>query len=278
MKVRLICMDLDGTLFSHHSEVPEINIQALKECERRGIKLALVSGRGCPFIRRIALKIGVDCAIVSANGARIEAGVDGPTVFEGTFTEDEGRFVMNAMFSANVNFEAYTRDVNYVARPELAPEKHVKSLEMYVKAGDVRAEYDLDKMILEAPANSYKFVVFTKDDQAFERARRALDENGIRHCSSAGINLEVMPKGVDKGSAVRRLCEYFGIDENETMAFGDYTNDLDMLKAVRYPVAMENAVDEVKAIVKYIAPLNTEGGVGRFIMENVLKESIWQSD
>ena len=87
-----------------------------------------------------------------------------------------------------------------------------------------------------------------------------------------------MPKGVDKGSAVRRLCEHFGIDENETMAFGDYTNDLDMLKAVRYPVAMENAVDEVKAIAKYIAPLNTEGGVGRFIMENVLKESIWQSD
>ncbi|MBR3928444.1 MAG: HAD family phosphatase [Clostridia bacterium] len=273
MKVKLVCMDLDGTLFSHDGEIPKVNIDALHECARRGIKLALVSGRNCPFIGRVARKIGVDCAIVSANGARIEAGVDGPTVFEGTFEEDEGRRVMDVMLSANVNFEAYTRSVNYIARPELAPDKHVKSLEMYVRAGDVRAEYDLDKMMKDAPGNSYKFVIFTKDEETFERARRALDANGIKHCSSAGSNLEVMPVGVDKGSAVRKLSEYFGIDPKETMAFGDYTNDLDMLSAVEYPVAMENAVDEVKTRAKFIAPRNTEGGVGLFLFENVLKEN-----
>lgn len=273
MKVRLICMDLDGTLFAHAGEIPQVNIDALHECAKRGIKLALVSGRNCPFIRRVAQKIGVDCAIVSANGARIEAGVNGPTVFEGTFSEDEGRRVMDVMMPANVNFEAYTRHVNYIARPELAPEGHVKSLKMYVEAGDVRAEYDLDKMIKDAPSDSYKFVVFTKDAGAFERARNALNQNGIKHCSSAGSNLEVMPRGVDKGSAVRRLAEYFGISPKETMAFGDYTNDLDMLSAVEYPVAMQNAVDEVKAKAKFIAPLNTEGGVGLFLFENVLKEN-----
>lgn len=272
MKVKLICMDLDGTLFSHAGEIPEVNIEALRACAKRGIRLALVSGRGCAFIRRVAEKIGADCAIVSANGARIEAGINGPTVFEGTFPEDEGRRVMNTMLSAGVNFEAYTRYVNYVARPELAPERHVKSLEMYVKAGDIRAEYDIDKMIKEAPASAYKFVVFTKDKEAFERAEKALDDAHIRHCSSAGSNLEVMPEGVDKGQAVMRLCRYFDIDIKETMAFGDYTNDLDMLRAVEYPVAMENAVDEVKTAAKYTAPLNTEGGVGRFIMENVLRE------
>jgi len=272
MKVKLICMDLDGTLFSRASEIPQVNIDALRECAKRGIKLALVSGRNCPFIRRVAEKIGADCAIVSANGARIEAGIDGPTVFEGTFEEDEGRRVMDVMMSANVNFEAYTRYVNYIARPELAPENHVKSLQMYVQAGDVRAEYDLDRMIKDAPSNAYKFVVFAKDNAAFDRARKALDDNGIRHCSSSGSNLEVMPTGVDKGAAVRRLCEYFKISINETMAFGDYTNDLDMLSAVQYPVAMKNAVDEVKAAAKFVAPLNTEGGVGLFLLKNVLKE------
>ena len=272
MNIKLVCMDLDGTLFSHAGEIPKVNIDALKKCAEKGIRLALVSGRGCSFIRRTAQRIGVDCAIVSANGARIEAGMNGPTVFEGTFSENEGRRVMNAMLSAKVNFEAYTREVNYVAYPELAPESHKESLQMYVKAGDVRVEYDINKMICEAPSRAYKFVVFTKDEFAFERARKALDDNNIRHCSSAGINLEVMPEGVDKGSAVVRLCEYFGIDQKETMAFGDYTNDLDMLKAAAHPVAMENAVDEVKAEAQYIAPLNTAGGVGLFLMENVLKE------
>ncbi|MBQ1255745.1 MAG: HAD family phosphatase [Clostridia bacterium] len=273
MKTKLICMDLDGTLFSHAGEIPDVNIRALHECAKRGIRLALISGRNCSFIRRVAEKIGVDCAIVSANGARIEAGVNGPTIFEGTFDEEEGRRVMNVMLSANVNFEGYTRHINYIARPELAPDRHVKSLQMYVQAGDVRAEYDLEKMIKDAPGHSYKFVVFTKDQEAFERARNALDEAGIKHCSSAGSNLEVMPEGIDKGAAVRRMCGYFGIDIQETMAFGDYTNDLDMLRAVRYPVAMGNAVDEVKAAAEFVAPLNTEGGVGRFIFENVLKEN-----
>ena len=272
MKVKLICMDLDGTLFSERSEIPDVNIRALRECAKRGIRLALVSGRGCPFIRRVAGKIGVDCALVSANGARIEAGINGPTVFEGTFLEDEGRRVMHAMLSANVNFEAYTRDVNYVAHPELAPEKHVESLKMYVQAGDVRAEYDVQRMIEEAPDKAYKFVVFTKDREAFERARKTLEDHHIKYCSSASINLEVMPKGVDKGQAVLKLCEYFGIDPKETMAFGDFTNDLDMLSAVEYPVAMENAVDEVKKAAKYIAPVNTKGGVGLFIFKNVLEE------
>ncbi len=274
MKVKLICMDLDGTLFSNAGDIPVVNITALHECAKRGIKLALVSGRNCPFIRRVAQRIGVDSAIVSANGARIEAGIKGPTVFEGTFSEEEGRRVMNVMLSANVNFEAYTRRINYIARPELAPERHVKSLQMYVEAGDVRAEYDLDKMIKDAPGNSYKFVAFTRDEAAFERARKALDDNGIRHCSSSGSNLEVMPKGIDKGAAVRRLADYFGIDIKETMAFGDYTNDLDMLSAAEYPAAMENAVDQVKAIAKFIAPRNTEGGVGLFLLENVLRENV----
>ena len=136
MNIKLVCMDLDGTLFAHAGEIPDVNIKALRECEKRGIRLALVSGRGFPFIRRTAERIGVDCAIVSANGARIEASVNGPLVFEGTFTEDEGRRVMDTMLEAEVNFEAYTREVNYVVHPELAPERHIRSLQMNVQAGE----------------------------------------------------------------------------------------------------------------------------------------------
>ena len=270
MNIKLILMDLDGTLFSKAGEIPLINISALKECQRRGIHLALVSGRGFAFIKRVAERIGIDCAIVSANGARIEAGANGPCIFEGTYEEDAGRYVMNAMIEADVNFEAYTRDINYVYKPELMPERHARNLQMNIAAGDVVAEFDTEKMKIHAPSTAYKFVAFTTDDESFIRARDVLDKHGIKHCSSASRNLEVMPDGIDKGFAVRKLSEYFGIEIDETMAFGDYTNDIDMLKACGHPVAMMNAVDEVKAVAEFIAPLNTDGGVGAFIIENVL--------
>lgn len=270
MNIKLILMDLDGTLFGQKGALPEINIKALRECERRDIRLALVSGRGFPFIKRTADRIGINCAIVSANGARIEASADGPCIFEGTFEEEEGRFVMNAMIEADVNFEAYSRDVNYVYKPELMPERHARNLQMNIASGDITAEYDEEIMKKHAPHTAYKFVAFARDEESFERTRGILERYRIRHCSSASGNLEVMPKGIDKGLAVRRLSEYFHIDRSETMAFGDYTNDIDMLTSSGHPVAMMNAVDEVKAVAEFIAPLNTEGGLGKFIFENIL--------
>lgn len=265
-------MDLDGTLFADKSEIPDINIEALKECSRRGIRLALVSGRNAPFIKRVAARIGVPCAIVSANGAHIEETQEGPILYEGTFVRDEWLKVMNAMTESGVNFEVYTRDVNYVINPELTTERHKKSLDMYVKMGDVIAEYDIDKLYAEAPEHTFKFVAFLKNEESFKKTAAILDANQIRHCSSAGENIEVMPTGVDKGHALLILADHFGIDRNETMAFGDFTNDLDMLKASGHPVAMGNAVDEVKRIAEIIAPVNTEGGVGRVIFEKVLKK------
>ena len=81
-----------------------------------------------------------------------------------------------------------------------------------------------------------------------------------------------MPEGTDKGNALRVLSEYFGIDKSETMAFGDFTNDIDLLKAAGHPVAMGNAVEELKEIAEIIAPVNTEGGLGQVVFEKVLKE------
>lgn len=271
MNIRLICMDLDGTLFSKHSEIPEINIRALRECAARGIRLALISGRNAPFVKRVAGRIGVPCAIVSANGAHIEETQEGNVLFEGTFSSGEWQTVFDAMMSANVNFEAYTKCVNYIVNPELVTERHRHSLELYVKMGDAVAEYSMDKLLREAPGATLKFVAFLKTPEDYERTKAILDARGIKNCSSAWENIEVMPTGVDKGAAVCVLRERFGVSKEETMAFGDFTNDLDMLAAAGYPVAMGNAVEEVKKAARIIAPPNTEGGVGQVIFERVLK-------
>lgn len=271
MNIKLICMDLDGTLFGHKSEIPDINIRALRECAGRGIRLALISGRNAPFVKRVANRIGVACAIVSANGAHVEETQDGPVIYEGTFSSGEWQKVFDAMMLSNVNFEAYSSTVNYVVNPELVTERHRQSLEMYVKMGDAIAEYSMERLLSEAPRATLKFVAFLKTPEDYERTKAILDAKGIKNCSSAWENIEVMPTGVDKGAAVRVLMETFGIQKDEVMAFGDFTNDLDMLSAVGHPVAMGNAVEEVKKIAEFIAPVHTEGGVGRIIFEKVLK-------
>ena len=269
--VKLICMDMDGTLLAG-KEIPDINIRALKECHKRGIKLALVSGRNFRFLLDSAAQICDEMAIISANGARIDVQPGDNCIYEGVFDEAYAREVCETLFSTGVYFELYTSSKNYVFNTERISKIHKNSLEMYIKNKQILG-LEFPKCPDEAEYQGiYKFVAFSDEEGMMDRVKQALDEKGMEHSSSWWDNCEVMARGVNKGSAVKILCDYFGIDPADAMAFGDHTNDIALLKAVGYPVAMGNAVDETKAVARYIAPTNIEGGVGKLIYEKVLDQ------
>lgn len=79
--------------------------------------------------------------------------------------------------------------------------------------------------------------------------------------------LDVMKKGVTKGTAIKQLQKKLGISREECMAFGDFMNDYDMMKECEESYAMENAHPGLKAICKHIAPSNDDNGVMRTICE-----------
>ena len=117
----------------------------------------------------------------------------------------------------------------------------------------------------------YKFVVMGAPyDPGFEKIRQQLADMQLSVSSASRRNMEFMPTGVDKGSAVEMLCAHTGISPAQVMAFGDQTNDIPMLNASGWPVAMENAEAAVKAVSKIIAPDHNLGGVGLALEEYVL--------
>ena len=150
MNIKLILTDLDGTLFSEKTEIPEINIRALRKCVQSGIKVALVSGRNAPFIKRVADRIGAECAIASVNGAKIELTQNGPVIYEGVFDGEKWDEIMHTLLEADVNFEAYSKDTIYIVNPGLTTERHKRSLELYKAMGDAELEYDTQKLYTEA--------------------------------------------------------------------------------------------------------------------------------
>jgi len=272
VNIRLICTDLDGTFFAPKSVVPDINRAAVRECEKRGIHIAFISGRGYPMVKRLSAELGINAAIASANGSRIDSDSFGNTIFEGYFEVNKCRELMRLFMEEGVNFEAYTKWANYVSRPELMPSRHRQGLQANIKAGDIELIHDEERMLREAAGASYKLVVFSEDPSVIQRIRRVLDERSIAHCSSGSQNVEVMPEGIGKGEALLKLADHFGVPVEETMAFGDYTNDLSMLRAAGHPVAMENGVEELKRMAEFIAPHHAEGGFGQAVYQYVLKE------
>ena len=272
--VKLICMDMDGTLFASGEKVPKINRLALGECEKRGIHLALVSGRNYRFLSENARAISNNIAVVSANGARIDERPGGKCVFEGVFDPSEARRVSDVMWSTGAYYEIYTGTTNFAFRYDAIPPVHKKSLERYIRNGQILGcEFPTGPRYADYNG-IYKFVAFSDNPTEIEKIRSILDANNIPHSSSGAQNVETMAPGVGKGRALEMLAKHFNVDICDTMAFGDYTNDCDMLSACGHPVAMANGVQELKRIAELIAPPNTEGGVGKVIFEKVLNMPI----
>lgn len=96
---------------------------------------------------------------------------------------------------------------------------------------------------------------------------------GVYLVSTSENYIEVMPRGVNKGTALKALCKKIGIPIENTIAIGDYYNDLDLFKVAGHTVAMCNAPDEVKQIADEITEDCPHGGVGQFIYRLIQKYS-----
>ena len=84
---------------------------------------------------------------------------------------------------------------------------------------------------------------------------------GVDVTSSWTNNIEIMPSGIDKGSALREISAYLGLTADEVMAIGDQENDRPMLAFAGHSTAMGNATDKIKAICVHRTLTNDEAGV-----------------
>ncbi|WP_313886462.1 HAD hydrolase family protein [Bacillus sp. SD088] len=84
----------------------------------------------------------------------------------------------------------------------------------------------------------------------------------LKDCEKSGL---FMAKGVPKEYAVRKLCLHRNISMSEVMAFGDDWNDIELFRACRFPIAMENAIPELKSAACSITKANDEDGVAHIL-------------
>ena len=273
--IKMLGFDMDGTLLDSNSEFPERNCRALRECERRGIRLVFCSGRNFETLRTFAQRVGVDPLIAAANGARIDASMEGPTLLESPYDDAHSQAVYRAMESAGVYYLAFTRGHTYMAHPEYRVGRHCKHVKATTNApvGDLPYEQvvDDDRLRREGTIRPYKYVACGEmNDPRFDVIFEKIRDLNMSVSSSAGDNFEVMMPGIDKGFAMRFLAEREGIAPEQVMVFGDHTNDIPMFEYAGWPVVMGNGAAEAKAYARILAPTNDEAGVAQVIERYVL--------
>ncbi len=285
--IKLIATDMDGTLLNAAHEISKENVDAIKFAQSQGITVAIATGRAFYEASTPMAETDLKVPYICLNGAEVR---------------DESFNIMN---TSNLNHELVERiksildkdDVYYqiYTNRGIYTEDPTKDLDIYLDiAKQAGQEADVEKIkqgiqkridngTLKV-VNSYeeiedipgelimKVLAFNPDLEKINAIGAELSAiPSLAISSSSRGNLEITHSDAQKGIALESIANQLNIDLKDVMALGDNLNDVSMLERVGYPVAVENAMPEVKAVAKYVTDTNENSGVGKAIMK-LLKE------
>ncbi|WP_051259151.1 Cof-type HAD-IIB family hydrolase [Schaalia suimastitidis] len=263
--IRLVAVDMDGTLLGDDKKIPEQLWPMLAQLAQRGVTFAPSSGRQCWTLIDMFERVGEGLTVIAENGAIVMR--DGKEVSSVPMDHETVAEVVRRVRSAvaggiNAGLMMCGKASGYVERFDQPFMDSV--LPYYHRTAVVDDQLDVLARIGsgELDDDIIKLAVFCFD-AVQPIAEVALEPFASTHqYVVSGYNwADLQTAGVDKGAAVTALQEYLGVTREQTLAFGDFHNDLGMLAAAKWSFAMANAHPDVVEAARYIAPSNNDGGV-----------------
>ncbi|MCU5746636.1 Cof-type HAD-IIB family hydrolase [Staphylococcus sp. SQ8-PEA] len=286
--IKLIASDMDGTLLNASHEISDKNIEAIKYAQSQGITVVIATGRA--FYEASAPVEDAKLAVpyICLNGAEVRDETFN-IMSTSHLNHELIQRIKNELNKEGVYFQVYTNRGIYTEDPEHDVEIYVDIAERAGQKADVEKiraaiQKRLDNGTLKVVSDYnaiesipgeiiMKILAYDSDLEKIDRVSERLAESThLAISSSSRGNIEITHSDAQKGIALHRIAEQLNIDMEEVMAIGDNLNDVSMLERVGYPVAMENATDEVKAVAKYETTSNEDDGVGHAIMR-LIEES-----
>lgn len=272
-KIRMIAMDLDGTLLTTGKELTVRTKQVLEACIRQGIVVLAATGRPlCGLPQNVREVEGMRYAVTS-NGARVVDLYQGKTMEEHLLSREAAEKVLTIFEKYDTLREIYYDGFGYAqndALKRLDMFQDSEAMRQYVlttrrgvpsiREMFEREDRDLDKM-------QAVFTSVEDRDCALEEVKMI---PGIEISMSLKKNIEVNGKNINKGNALMNLGKHLGISMEEILTFGDSTNDTAMIQMAGVGVAMGNSKEEVLAAADYVTASNDEEGVAAFIETYIL--------
>lgn len=268
MSIRLIAMDLDGTLLNSAKVVSKRNMRAIEAAQACGVYVTIATGRMFISAEFFGKRIMANAPIICCNGGMVQAvGADEP-VFESHLSEDAFTELMELSEERNWYMQWYIgRDIY---ADKFRPEYFVS----YKSMKDAFVVKEVGKGGWRKYRHNVIQCVARDLDGRIERVTHEIEQRfggRIRAQQNTGYSVDLTPPEVNKALGISKLADYLGVRQDEVMAMGDGDNDLSMIRWAGTGVAMKNGIDEAKALSDYVAPDNDDDGVGRAIEELVLR-------
>lgn len=267
--IKLIAIDMDGTLLTDHQTITPKNVEAIQAATKAGIQVVLASGRPLTGLKHYSEQLGLWSKghyTVTFNGALVQENLTDQPILEHTLPFETFQTFYELSQKLGLHIHAEDKDAMYTPNRAIsrytAGESALVDLPLNYRP---MAEFD--------PKARFSKVMLIDDPKLIAAAQPKIPQS-LRDqyyiVNSTPYFIEVMNKNVSKGKAIAELAQYLHLQANEVMAIGDERNDLTMLDYAGTGVAMGNAVPQVKAKANVITLTNNDSGVGQAIQDYAL--------
>ena len=245
MKAKLFVTDMDGTLLNSQRKITDKVKLAIKKAVKAGVIFTVATGRmhisALPYVQ----ELGIDVPVITYNGALIKY-ASGDEVFASYLDKQLVQSLVDYAQEQNIHIQLYSDDKLYYSQEnELSKFYQTAAGVTGHPVGDALDEY-MDKVP--------KLLLIGRNPEEADRAARdiaAKFAGQIVAVKSTPIYVELIKPGINKASAIAKMAEIYKVPSEAILAIGDSNNDITMLQAAHYGVAMGNANADVKKVAKY---------------------------
>ncbi|WP_248925176.1 Cof-type HAD-IIB family hydrolase [Paenibacillus hamazuiensis] len=244
--IKLVAFDVDGTL-RDNDYLPESTREALRRLRQSGVALSLCTGRSEFEMASLREELGIDWA-VTCNGSHI--GYRGKTVFGTSLQKDKVRMWLQKAEKLNHTLLLYGAEQMWITRTDDPLFRRAQQEIGFMEPLPLGADW--------ADQDVYQCIAFIREEE-----QREYIEEGERYYLHRWRPwaVDINPEGLNKAVGLHRLMNRLGLSPDEVAAFGDSTNDHEMIESVGAGIAMGNATDLLKSKARFVTKPLHEGGI-----------------
>ena len=266
MEQKLIFLDIDGTLTEPGKNIPPASaVEAVRRARKNGHKVVLCTGRNYGLLSPL-LQFGFD-GLISSAGGYIEYGSQ--VIYDCPMTRKQQEQVLAVLQESGIYYIIETKHHSY--SDGAFKEFLKKSIRSDANSELLRWLWQIEDDAFTRPMEEYgaepiyKAVFMSPGMERLQKPIQRLQDEFIFCIQDPNarsiINGDLINKSFDKGTSVQRLCKYLGFAQENTIAFGDSMNDVELLQAVSFGICMENGNQELKLLADSICPPLHEDGL-----------------
>lgn len=259
MAIKLIAIDMDGTLLNEKRQISVANQQAIHKALKAGVIVTIATGRMFSSVQHFAQELGMDVPLIVYNGALIEEALSRKRLYASPLPLESANKVFTFCRENNYYVQAYVND-------ELWVYEDCEFSRMYTDFAGVDFHVKGEELY-HLPEDPHKLLMLTAKGE-WESAQRRLQSyvgDAVLISNSLPDFLEIVSPQTSKWNAIMFLARKYGFSREEIMCIGDSNNDYDMVANAGIGVAMGNANEVLKGVAKIITGTNSNDGVAMVI-------------